>query len=308
MSVRALKASVCLVAMLTLVGCETARSGLESAADAIDSSLEWAFGDGEFFSSGYIDEGDVCVGQRRALAEEASPFDKQLVQTALAGAAIGGIVAALSGENVLAGAAIGAGVGLAAGYLSKLQSEGRSPFDVVTSVNGDVEADNRRIDRVLAAFDNVVDCRKDEGRRIQSAFSSGQITRADAETQMANVRKKYDEDVAKAREITERIAENSEAYAAAYNEIAADNGARGLEVKSRDANRAASTADVRVTQAPPPRQTSREEVASLEVAPAQKTEVAKLRENTVSNVRKRNAAVEKVQVAEADQGSFALPT
>ena len=63
---------------------------------------------------------------------------------------------------------------------------------------------------------------------------------------------------------------------------------------------------VEVKPTPPERQTTQDQVASLTVASNQQGEVSSLRENTVSNVMRRDAAIERVEVAAADTDDFQL--
>ena len=204
MRYRVLKSSVCVLAMTAMIGCETAKEGISSASRAIDNAFA---GD-----AAYLDESDVCFAQRSALQDESRSFAGEALKEALGAGLVTGLGTLLiTGDAgaALRNAAIAGGVAFAVGYLTRKQTGGRSPFEVVTSFNRDVEEDNRRIDRIMSAFDNLNACRRQEAQQIQTAYDSGAITRDEADARMTAVRQRHDQDVAKAREITEGIAKKS---------------------------------------------------------------------------------------------------
>lgn len=298
-----LKATVCLIALTTLIGCETVQKVAEGAADTFRSATGGLF-------SAYVDESDVCVAQRRAFVDEASPIDKSIVWGVLGGAATGALVAATTGQNIWAGLAIGAAVGLAAGYFVSLQGEGKSPFQVVNTYTSDVRESNQRINNVIAAFQNIRSCRQNEAQAIKANLAAGAITRETAQTQMAAVRAKYEEDVAEASRIAKRVADDAEGFAAAYNEIAADNGRRGLVVQEYRPPALRSQPSVTVSDTTAVRQTPTEQVASLKVASGEEAAISEAQQVTLSNFQARDALGDTLQVAEGDladgDGAFTI--
>ena len=286
-----LRCSVSALVMASLMGCETAQQFADQASSGFDS----------IFTDAYLaDTNDACLPQREQLADQAEPLIADEVwQGALAGAAAGALGALIIGENPLYGALIGGAFGAAGGYLAKLQSEGRSPFEIISGTTENIARENEQIDQLLAAFNTLSDCRKREARVIQRAFNNNEITRDAARVQMADQRAKFDEDVSKFREIANDIAENTESYAAIYNDVAADNDRNALEVQ--DYQRGKRSA--RVTQAKATKVIGTEE-GSLTVA--DKSNVKKLQNECLTNVRKRDDCFEAVERAETAKNSPAF--
>lgn len=285
---KGLKAFAGVAAIFALASCSTP-VGQKMSADF--NALTDELGSVSLFSDGYVGDGDdVCFAERRSLAEEGSPFDSKVVQSTLLGAASGGLIALVTGQSVAKGVVIGAGLGLAAGYLSKLQEEGLNGNQITQRVRGEVREDNRRIDRLLVAFDRLSDCRKREAATVQAAFNDGSIDRATAEERMAEVRGRFAEDRQKFREIADAISEKSRNNAALYNDIAADNGGRALEVQ--EYRRGRSGGVVR-------RKTAQKEAGTEEGSlVANKSEVNGLQSDCLTNVKKRDDCYKKVEEAE----------
>jgi hypothetical protein len=255
---------------------------------------------GDLFSDAYLrDRSDPCIEQRRALAEHGSYFDKKLVMATVAGAATGGLIAAFAGENVLLGAAIGGAVGLAGGYLLKMQQEGMDPDTIIGHAFNNVATENRKIDALLVSFRAVKECRKAEGRAIQRAYDGKAIDKVVAQERMAAVRTRYSQDVAELDEIARQISENTETYAAVYNEIAADNGTGTLEVQDyREGHRSAH-----VTRRKPQRVSGTPQ-GSLQAS--NKQNVEKLQDECLTNVRKRDECIEEIQGSKKDADELEL--
>ncbi len=293
---QAYKISVCGAVAFAIAGCST-QVGQNASRDF--GSVVNSVGSGGLFNSGYLsDTSDVCLAQRQEMADKGSLFDPEVLKTALLGAGSGGLLAALSGENVLAGAAIGAGLGLAAGYLNKLQKDGLNGTQIASRARDDIRTENRKIDELIRAFDEVSDCRKNEGKVIQRAYNKGDLKKADAQTQMAEVRERFAEDRAKFKEIAEQISDKSENNAAIYNDIAADSGGNALEVKSYRAGK--KSAKVR-------RKTATKQAGTEEGSlKANNKEVKALQRECLTNVKKRDDCFDKVAEAEEVEGDLSL--
>lgn len=288
--------TVCGAALLAVAGCGT-QVGQDASRD-FNAALQ-QIGSGSLFQDGYLDnEADVCLAQRREMAENGSFFDPEIVQSTLLGAASGGLIAALTGESVLAGAAIGAGLGLAAGYLNKLQAEGLNGTQIASRARGEVASDNRRIDDLIQSFDAVSDCRKREAAAVQTAYNNRDIGRDEALAQMAEVRGRFSEDRTKFKEIAEQISDKSENNAAIYNDIAADSGGNALVVQEYSRGKRSA----QVARTPAVKQAGTEE-GSLA---ADEQEVAALQRECLTNVKKRDDCFEKVAEAEEVEGEIEL--
>lgn len=283
-----------LVFVLGLSACNTSEVG--STLDSVGSSLVGGFDQitsGALFGDGYLsNSADACFQQRQALAENGSFFDKELVVAAATGAVAGGLIAAMRGDEVWQGALIGGAVGLAGGYLLKMQNEGRSADSIIGQAFGDVQAENEKIDALLLSFRGVKSCRKNQAASIQAAYNAKSIDRTQAQEQMTNVRVLFGEDVAKFRELSEQISENTDSYAAVYNEIAADNRRGALEVQ--DYKKGRKSARVRKQRAKKAAGTPEGSLTTTD-----RKQVSKLQDQVLTNVRKRDQVIEEVQQAEA---------
>ena len=290
------KMTVCGAVVFAIAGCST-QVGQNASRDF--GSVVNSVGSGSLFNSGYLsDASDVCLAQRQEMADKGSLFDPEIMQTALLGAGSGALIAALSGRNVLVGAAVGAGFGLAAGYLNKLQEDGLNGTQIASRARSDIRTENKKIDELIRAFDKVSACRKDEGKAIQRAYNRGEIKKADAQSQMAEVRKRFAEDRSKFKEIAEQISDKSENNAAIYNDIAADSGGKALEVKSYRAGKKNAT----VSRKSATKQAGTEE-GSLK---ANNKEVKALQRECLTNVKKRDDCFDKVAEAEEVEGDLSL--
>lgn len=302
-----LRATASSIVLLSVAGCNST-IGQQIAQDWRDARAgfgqEWSklrseLSRGTLFSDNYLkDENDVCAGERLAMADKGKFFDKQLVQAAAAGAVAGGLLALATDQNVVAGAAIGAGLGLAGGYLAKLQSEGLNGTQIASQARSDISAENKRIDELIASFDDLSDCRKREAAAIQAQFDSGSISRNDAEAQMSGVRNRFGEDRRKFQQIADQISDNSDNYAAVYNDIAADSGGQALqvneykagqdsaEVSSQSAKKVAGTAEGSLT--------------------ADSAQVEGLQEDCLTNVQKRDDCYDRVEMAAVEEEEISL--
>ncbi|MEO1492821.1 MAG: hypothetical protein AAFV19_11770 [Pseudomonadota bacterium] len=305
MSAQLLRSGAALFLVVGLTGCN-AGSTLDSVGSSIAGGFE-TITSGSLFSDDYLaDRSDACFSQRQAMAEHGSFFDEGLVVATVGGAATGavagGLIAALRGDEVWKGALIGGAVGAATGYLGKKLADGADPDSIIGQAFGDIEKENRQIDELLRSFRGLKDCRVAEARAVQGAYNAKQLDKASAQDQMAAVRSKYDADVAKFREIADQIAENTESYAAIYNEVAADNNAQSLEVKE-PAKVRTGRKSARLSKKKP-RKTAGTPKGSLKAK--KKQNVKKLQDECLTNVRKRDECIEEIQAAKEKESEMEL--
>lgn len=253
---------------------------------------------GSLTSGGYLNSGDACFAERSAMAQQGRFFDERDIGEAVGVGIVAGVVAGVLSQDVATGVAVGvvaAGTKLAASYILNMQKRGLSASRIAARTSSDVVVENQRIDKLISSFDALDRCRRNEARAIQKEYSRKQIDRGTAETQMAGVRQRRDADVAKFQEIAKQIDANSRGYAAVYNEIAADNGARGLIVqepkqKVRRPRRAVKTAGT----------------AQNSLAGVSRTEISSLERDCLRNVRKRDSAFKRVERAKTESKTIAL--
>ena len=180
---------------------------------------------------GYLsDSSDVCHVERTALDSTGNTFATEAFRNALIGGAAGGLVAAVTGENIFLGIGIGAAAALAGTFIYDLQREYDNPVEMTDAAIATVAEENEQIDLLLTRFSALKECRKREADTIRRALAEESITRAVAAEQMAGVRERYREDIEQLDTIAKNVADRSKGYAAVYNQIAADNGGQQLVV------------------------------------------------------------------------------
>lgn len=201
------------VAMLTaaamLAGCVSTRAGRIGADDG----------------------SDACRAQVVALDSTGNFFGEDIIRGAaigaVGGAALGALIAAASGgrgSNIAAGAAIGAVggavVGGTAGYYSARQQQAQDQATLSMAVANDLAAENAQLDRTWIAYTQLMDCRFGTAQRIRQSFLGGQLPRAQAEAQLADVRARTQRDLQLARSINEKIGERGQQFDVAIENIA----------------------------------------------------------------------------------------
>lgn len=174
---------------------------------------------GTIFSSG-ADASDACGREHAAFADSKSFYLQQVAQGALlgtlGGAALGALAASASGGNVGKGAAIGAGAGLvaggAAGYFNARQQQAADQAALANSVYGDVNRASQEMDRATTTFSALRGCRFAAADRIKAAFRQGGLTREQAAVQLGDQKRRFDEELALAREYGAKMAEQDQQF------------------------------------------------------------------------------------------------
>lgn len=179
-----------------------------------------------------VDDGsDRCRAQVVALDSTGDFFGEDMLRGAAIGAGTGaiagGAIAALTGRrgsDILAGAAIGALagglIGGASGYLAARQRQAQDQAGLLLAVGGDLRAENAQLDRTQLAFNQVVDCRVFEAQRIRNDVRAGRLPRNAGLAQMAYQRQLMQRDVALARAINEKIGTRGAEFDTAIETIA----------------------------------------------------------------------------------------
>ena len=128
------------------------------------------------------------------------------------GALAGGLIAAATGRrgsDILAGAAIGAlaggVIGGTAGYIQARQRQAQDQGALVQAVGGDLRNENRQLDATQLAFNQLVDCRMNTANRIRADVRNGRLSRDQGLALMSYQRDLMRRDVALAQAINEKI-------------------------------------------------------------------------------------------------------
>lgn len=179
-----------------------------------------------------VDDGrDVCRAQVVALDSTGDFFGEDILRGAAIGAGTGaiagGLIAAATGRrgsDILAGAAIGAlaggiigGVG---GYIQARQRQASDQASLMMAVGGDLRAENAQIDRTQLAFNQLVDCRVNAASRIRADVRAGRLSRDQGMAMMAYQRDLMRRDVALAQAINQKIGTRGSEFDTAIETIA----------------------------------------------------------------------------------------
>ncbi len=128
------------------------------------------------------------------------------------GAIAGGILAAATGRrgsDILAGAAIGAlaggVIGGTAGYIQARQRQAQNQGALVQAVGGDLANENRQLAATQVAFDQLVDCRVNAASAIRANVRAGRMNRDQGMALMTYQRDLMRRDVALAQAINQKI-------------------------------------------------------------------------------------------------------
>jgi hypothetical protein len=160
----------------------------------------------------FLDRDDVCRDQRAALRSYGDYFAQDILVGGVIGAAVGGIAGAATHQSLgttLGLTAAGFAVGAGAGYWAAVEQKNADMASRQRQVNSDIKADNAKIDGAQAAFNKLLDCRRQEAGRLRLDVAAGRVSRTDGGKQMADIRSRYDDDVALAKKIGGNIATHS---------------------------------------------------------------------------------------------------
>jgi outer membrane lipoprotein SlyB len=174
---------------------------------------------GTIFSSG-VDTSDACGREHAAFADSKSFYLQQVAQGALlgtlGGAALGALAASASGGNVGKGAAIGAGTGLvaggAAGYFHARQQQASDQVALANSIHGDINRASQEMDRATTTFAALRGCRFAAADRTKASFRQGGLSREQAAAQLGDQKRRFDDELALAREYGAKMAEQDQQF------------------------------------------------------------------------------------------------
>lgn len=159
-----------------------------------------------------LDSNDVCRDQRAALRSYGDYFAQDILVGGAVGAAAGGIVGAVTHQSLgttLGLTAAGFAVGAGAGYWAAVEQKNSDMAARERQVTSDIDTENAKIDGAQAAFNDLVKCRNEEAAHLRADVAAGRISETDGGKQMADIRSRYDDDVALAKKIGANIATHS---------------------------------------------------------------------------------------------------
>jgi hypothetical protein len=159
-----------------------------------------------------LDSNDVCRDQRAALRSYGDYFAQDILIGGGIGAAAGAVVGAATHQSIgttLGLAAGGFAIGAGAGYWAAVEQKNADTGARQRQVLSDVDANNAKIDSAQAAFNNLVNCRRQEAAHLRADVAAGRISQTDGGKQMADIRSRYDDDVALGKKVGANIATHS---------------------------------------------------------------------------------------------------
>ncbi|MBI1206536.1 MAG: hypothetical protein GC191_04510 [Azospirillum sp.] len=171
---------------------------------------------------GADDGSDVCYVYRKALDSTGDFFAEDMVKGAAIGAIGGAVLGGLIGGNwqsAAIGAAAGAVAGAATGYWQHKQQQTQDQAVLYTSVLSDLQAENAQIDKSQLAFNQLVDCRKNEANKVRADYKAKSITKEAAQARMNGIKARYVKDIEIARSIDENIEKRSTNFEFANEQV-----------------------------------------------------------------------------------------
>lgn len=171
---------------------------------------------------GQIASNDPCSSQRSQLTSIGDYFEQSMIEGALIGGIVGGLGGLAIGgdaQSAAIGAGVGAVAGAAAGYYSAKAEANQDRTVLVRDVYKDLSTENTQIDRTTAAFRSVRACRTAEAGRIRADYAAGRITADQAKAQLADVKKKFEWEIAYAEEVSTKMDDRGDEYTYAATEI-----------------------------------------------------------------------------------------
>lgn len=160
----------------------------------------------------FLERDDVCRDQRAALRSYGDYFAQDVLVGGVVGAAVGTVVGVATHQSSGKTAALAAGgfaVGAGAGYWAAVEQKNADMGARRRQVTSDIAADNQKIDGAQTAFNKLVDCRRQEAARLRADVRAGRVSQIDAGKQMAEIRSRYDDDIALGKKIGANIASRS---------------------------------------------------------------------------------------------------
>lgn len=188
-----------------------------------------------------VDDGkDACYQQRVLLDSTGDYFAESMI----AGAAIGAITGAAAGliiqgnaRGALIGAVSGAALGAAGGYWQAKMQQGRE--QAVLSVISDAQKESETLSKTQLALDQLLKCRRGEISKVKADLKAKRISREEAEQRMAAIRNQLNKDYEIATKISADATKRRDEFVKAANEIqpgAADKIAKAANKKPSKIN------------------------------------------------------------------------
>lgn len=159
-----------------------------------------------------LDTNDVCHDQRAALRSYGDYFAQDMLVGGAIGAVTGAVVGVVTHQSTATTMGLAAGglaIGAGAGYWAAVEQKNADMAARERQVTSDIKADNAKIDGAQAAFNKLVQCRRQEATALRTDVKAGRISQTDGQKQMADIRSRYEGDVALGKQVGANIATHS---------------------------------------------------------------------------------------------------
>jgi uncharacterized protein YcfJ len=167
-----------------------------------------------------IDKSDACGVEHAKFVESKDYYfhevAKDVVFGALGGAALGALTAGITGNDVrtgaLTGAAAGAVAGGAVGVANAEQQQAADQAAAANALYGDIDHASQQLDRTSTTFVLLRDCRFTAAQRIKEGYRQHALSREQAQQQLADQKKRFDEEVVLARQYGTKMADQDQKF------------------------------------------------------------------------------------------------
>ena len=169
------------------------------------------------------DGSDVCRANVVALDSTGNFFAEDMLKGAVAGAATGGLIAALSGgsgKDIAKAAAIGSVVGAIGGYYKSRMDQGRDQG--ILAISKDLTREGEQLDKASVAVDALVACRMRQRNQIRVDYAARRISRSEAQARWSKLQEQVKRDNNLMQMVAENIGKRQEEFSYANEQIVAE--------------------------------------------------------------------------------------
>lgn len=136
---------------------------------------------------------ETLTPDEQRLRQESAQLQRNMLQGGLVGAALGGLVGAVAGRDIVS-AAIGTGAGAIAGslggyYVAKRQQDYASEEARIDSMIADVRQDNSELEQYILTAQRVIATDKERIAELDRQYAANEVTLEEAQTQLEGVHK-----------------------------------------------------------------------------------------------------------------------
>lgn len=145
----------------------------------------------------FDDPADICNASRQILIQTETDLKKWAFGGAMAGAAAGVGVAALTGgdsDDILLGVLIGSVLGGTAGYLAGRRKTTNDRAELLAAIDNDAASDSKRVHEIKTAVKTLGKCRRDQIKTVRQQFEGGTLSKEAALARAKSIQAAADKD------------------------------------------------------------------------------------------------------------------